>query len=173
MSVSATLTPPVRAATGRRPGWYIPWLFVPPFLAMLTANGFLIHYAFSSFSGLTSQHASAEGANYNAAIAAARAQDARGWQAALTFTNPQGLTGVVALVLHDREGRPLDGADVTAAFIRPTSAGADQVFPLRALGDGRYQADVMLRLPGIWDLRLIARHPDGNWQKVQRVKVTG
>lgn len=161
------------AAYRRQPGWYIPWLFLPMFLAMFTANGLLMHYAFSSFSGLTTKHASAEGANYNAAIAAAHAQAERGWKVSVTFTPGQGLAGGVDVTLVDRDGKPLTGADVTAAFIRPTSAGADQAFPMKDGGDGRYHADVNLRLPGIWDLRVIARHPAGTWQHVERIKVKG
>jgi nitrogen fixation protein FixH len=160
--------PPTRR---RQPGWWIPWLFVPPFLAMLTANGLLIHFALSSFSGLTSQHASEEGAHYNTALAAARAQAERGWQVAATFTEVKGLTGRVEVTLHDHDGRPLNGADITAGFIRPTAAGADQAFPLKELGEGRYRADVSVRLPGIWDLRVVVRHPAGTWQKVERIQV--
>ena len=157
----------------RQPGWYIPWLFLPPFLVMLTANGLLIHYALSSFSGLTSQHASAEGAHYNAAIAAARAQAALGWQVSLTLSNVHGLAGTVEAVLLDREGKPLTGADVAVGLIRPTSAGADQAYSLKDVGGGRYRADIVVGLSGIWDLRLIARHPAGTWQMVERVKVGG
>jgi len=165
---------PASAAVSRRqPGWYIPWLFLPPFLVMLTANGLLIHYALSSFSGLTSQHASAEGANYNAALAAARAQAERGWRVSLTFSPTQGLGGAVEATLLDRDGRPLTGADVTVSFIRPTAAGADQAYTLAETGPGRYRADATPRLPGVWDLRLIARHPAGTWQMIERVKVGG
>lgn len=160
-------------ASRRQPGWYIPWLFLPPFLVMLTANGLLIHYALSSFSGLTSQHASAEGANYNAAIAAGRAQAALGWQVSLTFSNVQGLTGTVEAALADRDGKPLTGADVTVGLIRPTSQGADQAVALKEIGGGHYRTTIMVGLPGIWDLRLIARHPAGTWQMVERVKVAG
>ncbi len=75
--------------------------------------------------------------------------------------------------LLDRDGHPLTGADVTVGFIRPAAAGADQAYQLTEVGGGHYRADAALRLPGIWDLRLIARHPAGTWQMIERVKVNG
>ncbi|MEI6986165.1 MAG: FixH family protein [Rhodospirillaceae bacterium] len=166
-----SMTSTSTAASRRRPGWYIPWLFLPPFMAVLLANICLIYFAFASFSGLTTEHASAEGANYNAAITASRAQAERGWQGSVTFSNPEKLVGTVDLILLDREHRPLTRADVTATFIRPTSTGADQAFQLRELDGGHYRAEVMLKLPGIWELRLVARHPAGTWQNAERVMV--
>ncbi|MEI8394993.1 MAG: FixH family protein [Rhodospirillaceae bacterium] len=174
MSIPSLTAPAASPETSRRlPTWLIPWLFVPPFLLMLFANGMLVYYAFTSFSGLTSKHASAEGANYNAAIAAARAQAERGWQVTSTFTNPHGLEGVVGVRLLDRESRPLTGAEVSVKVMRPTSAGADQVFPLKEIGNGQYQTEMMLRMPGVWDLSLMVRHPTGTWQKIERVMVKG
>ena len=56
----------------RQPGWYIPWIIAAPFLVVFAVNGTLVHFALSSFSGLTSEHASDEGAHYNLALAAAK-----------------------------------------------------------------------------------------------------
>ena len=154
---------PSQTRSRRQPGWYIPWLLLPPFIVVLIANGILIHSAFSSFSGLTSEHASDEGAHYNLALAAAQAQAERGWQVALAYTGAGGLKGQVAVTLRDRDGRPLNGAEVRASLLRPTSAGADETVRLTERGDGRYDAEI--------GVRLVVQHPAGSYQKVQRVTV--
>jgi nitrogen fixation protein FixH len=153
----------------RQPGWYIPWLFVLGFLVVFAANGTLIHFAYSSWTGLTTEHAYDEGVAYNRTLAAQRAQERLGWQVKLDFAGTQAGGGRIALALADREGRPLDGAEVTATLVRPTSGGHDHSARLEAAGPGQYQAAMALDLPGNWDLRLEIHHPAGDWQKVERV----
>ena len=156
-----------------RPGWYIPWLIAAPFLVVFAANGALVHYALSSFSGLTSEHASDEGAHYNLALAAAKAQAERGWQVKVSFTSAGGLKGRLDVDLKDRAGQPLTGAEVVVGFLRPTKQGIDSHAKLIEDGAGRYGAEVVVPLPGVWDVRLDVAHPSGNYQKVERVWLKG
>ncbi len=153
----------------RQPGWYIPWMIAAPFVVVFAVNGLLVHFALSSFSGLTSEHASDEGAHYNLALAAAKAQAERGWQVKMTFTSASGLKGRLDVDLKDRAGQPLTDAEVMVSFMRPTKSGVDSRAKLAGDGSGRYSADVVVPLPGVWDVRLEARHSTGNYQKVERV----
>ncbi len=164
-----------RTASGRprQPGWYIPWMIAAPFLVVFAVNGTLVHYALSSFSGLTSEHASDEGAHYNLALAAAKAQAERGWQIKVTFTSASGLKGRLDVDLKDRAGQPLSGAEVTVGFLRPTKSGVDSHAKLSEGGAGRYGADVVVPLPGVWDVRLEVNHPTGTYQKMERVWLKG
>ncbi len=157
----------------RQPGWYIPWLIAALFLVVFAVNGMLGHYALSSFSGLTSEHASDEGAHYNLALAAAKAQAERGWQVKVTFTGASGLRGRLDVDLKDREGQPLSGAEVTVGFLRPTKSGADAHAKLSETAGGRYGAEVVVPLPGVWDVRLEVTHPTGTYQKMERVWMKG
>ena len=157
----------------RQPGWYIPWLIAAPFLVVFAANGTLVHYALSSFSGLTSEHASDEGAHYNLALAAAQAQAERGWQVKVTFTSAGGLKGRLDVDLKDRAGNPLSAADVMVGCLRPTKSGVDSHVKLTDGGGGRYSSEVVVPLPGVWDLRLEVAHATGNYQKVERVWLKG
>ena len=157
----------------RQPGWYIPWLIAAPFLVVFAVNGTLVHYALSSFSGLTSEHASDEGAHYNLALAAAKAQAERGWQVKVSFTSAGGLKGRLDVDLKDRAGQPLTGAEVVVGFLRPTKQGIDSHAKLTEDGAGRYGAEVVVPLPGVWDVRLDVGHPSGNYQKVERVWLKG
>ena len=157
----------------RQPGWYIPWMIAAPFLVVFAVNGTLVHYALSSFSGLTSEHASDEGAHYNLALAAAKAQAERGWQVKVTFTSAGGLKGRLDVDLKDRAGQPLSGAAVTVGFLRPTKSGADSHAKLDEDGAGRYGAEVVVPLPGVWDVRLEVNHATGSYQKMERVWLKG
>lgn len=157
----------------RQPGWYIPWIIAAPFLVVFAVNGTLVHFALSSFSGLTSEHASDEGAHYNLALAAAKAQAERGWQVKVTFTSASGLKGRIDVDLKDRTGQPLTGAEVTVSLLRPTKSGADSHVILADTGGGRYGADVVVPLPGVWDVRLEVNHATGTYQKMERVWMKG
>jgi hypothetical protein len=48
-------------------------------------------------------------------------------------------------------------------------AGADTQVRLAESGPGVYGAEVVVPLPGIWDVRLVVHHPAGSYQKVERI----
>ena len=148
-------------------------MIAAPFLVVFAVNGTLVHYALSSFSGLTSEHASDEGAHYNLALAAAKAQAERGWQVKVTFTSAGGLKGRLDVDLKDRAGQPLSGADVVVGFMRPTRSGIDSHAKLAESDGGHYGAEVVVPLPGVWDVRLEVNHASGTYQKVERVWLKG
>ncbi|CAK0776384.1 Nitrogen fixation protein FixH [Azospirillaceae bacterium] len=155
----------------RQPGWYIPWLFVLGFLVVVTANGFLIHFSLKSWPGLTTEHAFEEGVTYNRTLAAARSQAEREWRVVVQFVDSGKRRGTIEVSLRDRQGRPLTGASVTATFIRPTSPGHDQTINLVEHDGGRYDGGVVMTLPGIWDVRVVVAHPDGEYQKIERIGI--
>ena len=57
--------------------------------------------------------------------------------------------------------------------MRPTSEGHDFTLELAYVGNGRYAADFALPLAGQWDIRIIAGHPQGDYQEVKRIVVKG
>src|SRR5690606_15078373 len=66
-------------ATLRPRGWWYPWLFVAALGLVVAVNGVLISYAVGSFSGLDTAQPYERGLDYNATLAAARAQEEMGW----------------------------------------------------------------------------------------------
>jgi nitrogen fixation protein FixH len=95
--------------------------------------------------------------NWDSTMAQARASAALGWQvdAALRDWTPQGTTLLVQLA--DSTGAPLAGADVKVELINNLSPETPvHVIPAEA-GGGRYEAQVVLPRPGLWELRLQAR----------------
>ncbi len=66
------------SSTGHRPtraprqkGWYIPWIFVGLFLVVAAVNGVMIHFAFSSWTGLQTEEHFLKGIKYNQDLAGA------------------------------------------------------------------------------------------------------
>jgi nitrogen fixation protein FixH len=76
-----------------------------------------------------------------------------GWQR----TPRAGETAVFIVELTDRQGVPLEGAELRGYFLRPSGQERDQPFSMRAAGPGRYQADLVLPDPGLWQLLLTIR----------------
>lgn len=155
----------------RQKGWYIPWLFVAFFGVVIAVNGVMLHFAFSTWTGLETEGHFLKGIRYNEDLAGARAQAERAWkvEAGLTSTEPR--KGLVAVTLHDKHGNLLKDAVVTVALIRPTSQGHDVTLELPYLGEGRYAAPVELGLEGQWDMRVEIRHATGDYQDQKRVWV--
>ncbi len=166
------------SSTGLRPtrmprqkGWYIPWIFVGLFLVVAVVNGVMIHFAFSTWTGLQTEEHFLKGIKYNQDLAGARAQAERGWQVNADFTSTEPLKGLASLTLRDKNGALLDGATVKIKLIRPTSVGHDVTMDLPYLGEGRYAAPVTLTLEGQWDMRVEIQHASGDYQNQKRVWV--
>ncbi|MBI1209060.1 MAG: hypothetical protein GC191_17445 [Azospirillum sp.] len=154
-------------------GWYIPWLYAASLALVVAVNGVMIHFALSTWTGLTTQHAYDEGNANDRALAGAHAQVQRAWRVGFDFVPVGALGGEVTANLADRDGHPIHGAVVTGRFIRPTVGGQDVTVTLIERADGRYAAPVQLPLAGIWDLRIVARGAGADWQAVRRVWAKG
>jgi nitrogen fixation protein FixH len=155
----------------RAPGWWYPWIFVAFFGLTVAVNGIRVFFAMNSWTGLETQHYWERGTAYNAAIEGARDQRKRGWQVAIDFNAADLKSAHLAVNLKDHAGNILTDARVTAEIVRPTSEGHDFTVQLSYEGQGRYTADFALPLPGQWDIRVVADHPQGDYQEVKRVLV--
>jgi len=171
MSAEKLLGPHAGASKRRLPGWWYPWIFVGFFAVTIAVNGTLVFYALHSWTGLETQHYWERGTAYNAAIEGARGQRMRGWQVGIDFQAPELKSARLAVDLKDHSGNILTGARVTAEIVRPTSEGHDFTVELSYQGEGRYTADFAMPLPGQWDIRVVADHPQGDYQEVKRVVV--
>ncbi len=133
---------------------WIPWTFVAFFGIVVAVNAILIALALSSFSGLETEDAYRKGLAYNRVLEEADTQAALGWRIAYAVENDAGRGHRLIVDVRDRDGRAIEGAEVRAAFVRPTHEGADAERRLTPMGGGRYRADIDLMLAGQWDLFL-------------------
>ncbi|MBL8668679.1 MAG: FixH family protein [Rhodospirillales bacterium] len=166
----------------RADGWWYPWIFVLGMLVVIAVNIVLITSAIDTFPGLDTEDAYQKGLAYNQTIAAARAQEARGWQADVRYApradaasaagrEAAGHEGELVVTLRDKAGEPLYGLDVDAALIRPTRSGLDTRVSLQPAGNGEYRGEAILPLPGQWDVRVFARRGNEDFQATRRIMV--
>ncbi|MBK8176722.1 MAG: FixH family protein [Rhodospirillales bacterium] len=114
-------------ARARVPGWWYPWIFVGGLVIVIAVNAVMMTLAIGTFPGLETEDAYRKGIEYNQTIAAARAQDARGWHLDLHFT-PSPEAGVhggdVSIAFVDRDGQALRELEVKVDFVRPLGEGS-------------------------------------------------
>jgi nitrogen fixation protein FixH len=148
---------------------WIPWAFLAGFLVVLAANATLVIVALGSWTGLTTERAYAQGVNYNRTLAAARAQEALGWQADLRVEAPDPRLAEIRFSLTDRDGRPVQVDLVRARFVRPTQSGQDVEITLETRGGTDYRGEAALPLLGLWDLHVLAVKGEARFQTTERV----
>lgn len=160
-------------AKTRQRGWWYPYIFVGAFVVVIGVNATLAYFATSTFTGLSETDAYEKGRLYNRALEAARIQSELGWNVD-TRTKPS--SGAVAgfdieVVYQDRDGRPVDGLEVTAQVVRPTASGLDHKITLAPLGGGRYGGHYDLPVNGVWDLELLALGAGVSYQHAKRIVI--
>lgn len=163
------MSAPMRAE--RRSRW-IPWSFVGFFAVVFLANGLLIAFALSSWTGLDGKDAYRRGVQYNKALEAAARQAELGWQSRIAFADSGGQAGRIEFVLTDKTGAPVRQAEVQATIVRPTAAGHDFAATLAESAPGRYAAVVAFPLAGQWEVRVLADAADVRYAAIARVMVT-
>ena len=132
--------------TGRR----VLFLLLAFFGVVFAADGVFVYLATSSWTGLSTEDAYRKGLRYNQTIERAAAQQALGWQTAVSFEPLDDNTDRLTVSLRDRTDTPIDGRVVTATLHRPVSAGQDIEIPLDWTGAGTYAADLALPFRGQW-----------------------
>ena len=132
--------PSHRLFTGRKAALII----VAFFGVIIAVNGLMLTLAVSSFGGLVVGNSYVASQNFNADIAAARAQPIRGWTLDLR-TDAQ----TVSLVVRDADGSVLRNLDIVLTLARPTHERDTVTVPMREDLPGRYQGAVVLA-PGRW-----------------------
>lgn len=86
------------------------------------------------------------------------ASEALGWEAEIDVSEGADLLGqrTLVLTLTDRDGRPLDGADVELRLFHHARASDPQRVELRGHGSGRYSGTAVMRRAGLWQVDLAA-----------------
>lgn len=190
MPLSSTVHSPspvnVKGTPSRKPqGWWYPWLFVAGMLIVIAVNTVLAVVAVKTFPGSTTEDAYRRGLQYNQTIAAAEAQDARGWRFDLTISPDRtggSVTGTdatpsgpaealsVAVRFTDRAGQPLSRLDARALLVRPLGDSRETTVSLEEKGGGLYQGTVATPLTGgQWDVHILARRGDETFQQTRRI----
>ena len=155
---------------------WLPWSFVAFFLVVFTANGIMVYFALSSWTGLHGEKQYIRGLAYNETLDDVARQKAMGWKADLSLApRRQGVDDRAAYTLQvdlsDAQSIGVSGASMKASFVRPTHDGYDFEVDLRDMGQGHYQGIVVAPLPGQWDVYVTAEHRSGAYRLTKRVVV--
>ena len=150
---------------------WLPWLIVPFFLVVFIANGIMVYVGATTWTGLETKQYYLKGLDYNETLQAEERQKALGWTGALSVAGKSENGVRLDFSLQDHGHRALAGAKVSARFVRPTSEGHDMEVAMKDYGKGHYVADVQLPLRGQWDVRVVAKHPAGDFRLTRRIVV--
>ncbi|NBC94782.1 MAG: nitrogen fixation protein FixH [Deinococcus-Thermus bacterium] len=121
------------------------------FGTVIGVNAFMAVKAVGTFPGLEAKNGFVESQTFQERRAA---QEALGWRVAATLAD-----GELAVAFTDAAGAPVEVARMDAIVGRPTSVDEDREpeFTYRA---GTFRTPMTLPA-GNWDVRLVARAPDG------------
>jgi nitrogen fixation protein FixH len=160
MSIQTRATPD-HAEGGRRfTGWMALASIVGFFATIFIANGSLVYYALSTFSGEEEASPYEHGLAYDKDIAAAHEQDARQWRVSVSALRATpGALARIAVVMRDAQDHPLQGLIVNATIEYPADKKLDRHATLSEAAPGDYRAETPLGA-GQWDL-IIEAQRDG------------
>jgi len=150
---------------------WLPWFFVLFFVVVFSVNGVMVYFAASSWTGIETKQSYIKGRDYNETLAKVERQKAQGWDGGLAVRTEEGHRVRLELTLTDPGKSSIAGAEVTARFVRPTHEGYDREFRLDDYGRGHYTGVLEMPLPGQWDVRVVARHPSGEFHLTRRIMV--
>ena len=113
----------------------------------------------SAFPGVVDNDFQKKEALYNAYLEQVRRQHERGWVVRKGWLEVAhaGQAAKFQVMVHDRNGNAVAGAEVQGGFLRSADTRLDQRFTLVETAPGVYQHDVVLPLPGVWKLVLEIR----------------
>jgi nitrogen fixation protein FixH len=132
-------------------GKHVLFMVLAFFGVIIAVNFTMAYQAVSTFPGLEVKNGYVASQNFDKERAA---QLALGWKASASIED-----GVLRLQLLDREGQPVQPAELTGTLGRPTVVSEDQ--ELEFSFDGRAYHAPVRSAPGKWNLRFVALSEDG------------
>lgn len=143
----------------RLKGWHVLVIALAFFGSVITVDVVMAILAVKTFSGVQTEKPYENGLAFNKEIAAANAQNARGW--IVTQHVARDASGTVTLTANfkDKAALAIGGLDVTMNLKAPADAKHDQSVTLQDRGAGIYGGKVEAT-SGQWDVEIIARQND-------------
>lgn len=133
-------------------GWHMTAILVGFFAIVMAVNFTMARLAFSTFGGKVVENSYVSSQKYNDLLARAEAQDAMGWDEAITVDADRHVRLAIT-----RQGKPLGISSVTATLSHPL--GRVPAIALRFAPDGLGGMRSIEKLaPGRWRLDAAVRH---------------
>ncbi|MEJ1157040.1 FixH family protein [Prosthecomicrobium sp. N25] len=133
------------------------------FLTIFVANGAMLYYAVGSFPGTVTDSSYTASQRYNREIAAAAAQNARGWVVDASARRDADGHVAVRVMAKDAAGQPVAAPDFSAVLQRPTNRAEDHAVALRPLAGatGVFSGETDGVQAGQWELVIEAKGAEG------------
>ena len=167
---------PLTAQPKKRPrSWWFPWIFVAFFAVIISVNGVMMYFAYDSWSGLETDGHYRKGLAYDDTIAAAKAQEAMGWDVKLDVktlkSDGDSRTVAYKVTFLDQDKKPVESLKAHAYFMRPTHEGVDENEQMNLIAPGVVTGEFNLKMPGQWTVRVYGESLDRKYQLVERIVV--
>lgn len=129
--------------------------------------------AHTAFSGVV-PHGEEAAKTINQFMASTEKQNRLGWEVNITGLERLMLGGQASIALSAREadGRPLRGATVALAMLRPGLAQPEQMVSLVETDAGVYRGQLSLTLPGLWVAAIRLQRANDRYETQQHVEVS-
>jgi nitrogen fixation protein FixH len=116
----------------------------------------------SRFPGTVSHDYQEKEALYNAYLRQVEAQRERGWsiRKGWLYRPVAGQSATFVVVVSDRDGAPVTGAQIHGEFLRTSNSRDDFAFDMDEVAPGEYRVSLVMPLQGLWDLVLQVRRDD-------------
>lgn len=147
----------------------IAWFFIGFFLLLSLLLGWFAWLAIKTERGVVTTRAYQDGIAYNQTIEKQKAIDALGWRSEIKIEKTAGGPAHARFTLVDKGGKPVVGAQVRLAFIRPTQDGHDVTLTLNETAPGTYTGSTPLAFEGLWEAHISAKAGKNEYQADQRV----
>lgn len=151
MTATSEAPRPGRPLTGRA---VLIWLLAF-FGITFAVNGVFIYLALSTFPGLEVASSYRAGQEFEADIAAGRAQAERGWQVDAAV-RPSGDAAAVEIRFRDKAGADLHGLNVNVRLTHTVDPRHDHAASLPEVSSGTYRAEIADVKDGVWSLAIEA-----------------
>lgn len=138
---------------------WIPWYFVAFFLVIAILDGIFVTIAIKTQRGVVTENAYEKGLAYNSILQKAAKQKNLGLNQRAKYKN-----GLLSWYIHDKNGEPIQNAEVTANFFRPVQSGHDFKVELKQTSSGVFEARPAFPLPGAWTVTLEARWQSSRYE---------
>ena len=115
------------------------------FGVIFAVNAYFINVALSTNTGVVSKEPYRKGLNYNDRIAESERQAQLGWHDKITLA-PEG--DKISIRLNDKDGKTVNGLNITALIGRPASEEDDVTVTLSETSQGTYEAAIPVRAAG-------------------------
>ncbi|MEJ2693720.1 MAG: FixH family protein [Candidatus Thiodiazotropha sp.] len=158
----------------KKSAWQSPWViaWIAMVVVFFTMNVIMIYLAQSNNPGLVVEDFYERGQDYEKNMLKRQARNP-GWQMKVVLPKKIGVDEAVVcrFEVTDKEGVPVDPAEVIFYAYRPSDAKQDFSVPMQKVGPGLYQADVSFPLKGAWDTLVSVKHGEDEYNTPKRIGV--